>query len=261
MSEFTPLTLGLGKKQKRSDNFGSPSLKKVCFLCERERTTYSKKRDRNLILVSTIDRQRSIHEKAKQLQDVSVLTKVQGFGSECIDMVANDFRYHRSFMADFLNRKAQTPCLSSAASSATMSREESVLESIFKEVGEVVTANRETLLMSNLYQKYQECLQETTDGEVTPITIKAFKSKIAGHFGSNIEILSQNGKSDMVTSSRVSLQELWLQNEQMKVDVDDSLVHLEFSGAGDNDYVQSVPSAIFSVSKHIRALIKQQAKE
>ncbi|GFS01934.1 hypothetical protein ElyMa_004593800, partial [Elysia marginata] len=65
----------------------------------------------------------------------------------------------------------------------------------------------------------------------------------------------------MVTSSRVSLQELWLQNEQMKVDVDDSLVHLEFSGTGDNDYEQSVPSAIFSVSKHIRALIKQQAKE
>ncbi|GFS26277.1 hypothetical protein ElyMa_001712700 [Elysia marginata] len=166
MSEYTPLTVGLGKKQKRSDSFGSPYLKKVCFLCERERTTYSKKRDRNLILVSTIDRQRSIHEKAKQLQDVSVLTKIQGFGSECIDMVANDFRYQyrRSCMADFLNRKAQTPCLSSAASSALMSREESVLESIFKEVGEVVIANRKTLLMSNLYQNiknvYRRLLME-----------------------------------------------------------------------------------------------------
>ena len=53
----------------------STDFKSVCFLCEKERDS---KGDRLLTLVSTADRQRSIHEKAKQLNVEAVLLRIGG---------------------------------------------------------------------------------------------------------------------------------------------------------------------------------------
>ena len=76
------------------------TLKSVCYLCEKERDS---KGDRTLILnVSTVERQKSIHEKAKEVNNQAVLHKICGFGDQCLDFIANDFRYHLRCMNKFM---------------------------------------------------------------------------------------------------------------------------------------------------------------
>lgn len=73
--------------------------KTVCFLCEKTR---DKSGDRKLVLVATSTRQESIYRKAKYLDDAEVLRKIQGFGSNCMDLIAHDFRYHRTCLTKYM---------------------------------------------------------------------------------------------------------------------------------------------------------------
>lgn len=78
--------------------------KTCCFLCEKSRNP----KDRHiLVLLSSFDMQHSIHQKAKELGDESILMKIEGHGDSTVDMIANDFRYHRLCMTRFLNRKKE----------------------------------------------------------------------------------------------------------------------------------------------------------
>ena len=79
----------------------STDLKSVCFLCKKERDS---KWDRLLTLVSTVYRQRSIHEKAKQLNDEAVLVRIGGHGDQCLDLIASDFWYHLRCMSKFISK-------------------------------------------------------------------------------------------------------------------------------------------------------------
>ena len=75
---------------RRSTNTGHPmQLKEECFVCGKSR---NKKGQRNLILVSTLDRQKSILSKAKELCDNNMLQLLQGHGDSCVDMIASGFR-------------------------------------------------------------------------------------------------------------------------------------------------------------------------
>ena len=80
--------------------------KSVCFLCDKLR---DRKGGRQLTLVSTTERQHSIHMKAKSLCDEALLTKIQVYGTEVIDMIANDFRYHKLCMDKFMTRRVTPP--------------------------------------------------------------------------------------------------------------------------------------------------------
>ena len=54
-------------------------------------------------------RQTSIWDKAKVLNDEAMLHKIQGFGQDkCIDMVAQDFRYHGKCMDWYLNQRVSS---------------------------------------------------------------------------------------------------------------------------------------------------------
>lgn len=55
--------------------------------------------------MATLDRQKSIWKKAKELNDTEMLLLIQGDGNECIDMVASDFQYHKLCLTQFLNRR------------------------------------------------------------------------------------------------------------------------------------------------------------
>ena len=86
-------------------SLGSSSInyKQQCFICERAR---SKKGERNLRLIEMQSRQKSIWDKAKALNDEAMLHKIQGFGQDkCIDMVAQDFRYHGKCMDWYLYQR------------------------------------------------------------------------------------------------------------------------------------------------------------
>ena len=79
--------------------------KEECFVC---RKTRDKKGDRKLILVSTTNRHNLICTKAKELKDNHMLQILQGFGESCADMVASDFRYHKSCLTSYMNRKLES---------------------------------------------------------------------------------------------------------------------------------------------------------
>ena len=54
-----------------------------CFLCDR---VWDNRGVRSLVLVATHKRQNTIHEKAKEINDEIVLTKIQGHGSSVLDI-------------------------------------------------------------------------------------------------------------------------------------------------------------------------------
>ena len=72
---------------------------KVCFVCGKER---DRKGERKLILVATKDREDTILRKAKELDDFAMLHMIQGHGERCTDLIANDFRYHKSCLTLYL---------------------------------------------------------------------------------------------------------------------------------------------------------------
>ena len=113
-TEATELSVPLSPKQLRSDSTNTPYYT-ICFLCDKERTTARKNRDRRLLAVTEFDRQTAIHKKAKELQDTKILTKIQGVGSDCVDMIAYGFKYHKICMTTFLNRKPNTESNNSSA--------------------------------------------------------------------------------------------------------------------------------------------------
>ena len=50
------------------------------------------------------ERQHSIWQKAKEFGDDNMLHQIQGHGHSCVDMIANDFKYHRSCLCAYLTK-------------------------------------------------------------------------------------------------------------------------------------------------------------
>ena len=69
-----------------------------CFICKKSSDFKGK---HILVLVSSYDMQISIHQKAKELDDESILMKIEGHGDFTVDMIAKDFKYHRLCMNAF----------------------------------------------------------------------------------------------------------------------------------------------------------------
>ena len=81
-------------EMKTTSRSGQPIDFKTCFfLCNKKRDP---KGNWQPTLVSTETRQQAIYEKAKYLNDEELLVKIQGHGNQAIDMIAADFRYHKS---------------------------------------------------------------------------------------------------------------------------------------------------------------------
>lgn len=80
-------------KARKLSREGPLLLKDLCFICEKTRDM---KGNRKLTLVSSLSRQNEIWKKAKHLNDVDMLAKIEGFGDRCINMIAKDFKYHHS---------------------------------------------------------------------------------------------------------------------------------------------------------------------
>uniref|UniRef100_UPI00358F3110 uncharacterized protein n=1 Tax=Myxine glutinosa TaxID=7769 RepID=UPI00358F3110 len=73
----------------------------VCFICGKER---DKMGQHKLTLVATKAREDTILQKAKELDDFAMLHMIQGHGDSCMDLIANDFRYHKSCLTSYLLR-------------------------------------------------------------------------------------------------------------------------------------------------------------
>ena len=108
--------------------------KTVCFLCEKEQDS---KRERKLTLISTETRQKAVYKKAKELQDETVLRKIEGFGEDCIDFVANNFRYHTKCMGKFI--KTHSKC---GSENSPVSEHDSMFQKLVSEISEGLLINK-----------------------------------------------------------------------------------------------------------------------
>ena len=66
--------------------------KEECLICGRTRTT---KGDRSLLLISTLDRQKSVWDNGKEIGNEDMLYRICGSDNKCPDMVADDFQLQR----------------------------------------------------------------------------------------------------------------------------------------------------------------------
>ena len=86
--------------------------KKECLICGRARTT---KRDRSLLLISTLDRQKAVWDNAKELGDEYMLHMICRSDKKCHEMVANNFQYHsvciNAYMMTRRIRSQEKACL------------------------------------------------------------------------------------------------------------------------------------------------------
>jgi len=77
--------------------------KEECFICGRACTTAG---NRSLILIATYDRQNAVWEKANKLEDEEMLHRIRGPDkNKCTDMIAEDFRYHKEYMTNYLTKR------------------------------------------------------------------------------------------------------------------------------------------------------------
>ena len=86
-----------------------------------------------LTLVSTETRQQAIHEKAKYLNNKELLVKIQGLGNQTIDMIAADFRYHKSCMDNFMNKKLSAVIKENVCNLAFSELASEISESLIKD--------------------------------------------------------------------------------------------------------------------------------
>lgn len=104
----------------RTSRTATIDYKSVCLLCEKDRDGLG---DRTLVSVVTVERQLSIHNKAKELNEEAVLLKIMGHGEKCLDLIANDFRYHRKCLNRFMTKRK-----TEGASLAKLSEHDSVFD-------------------------------------------------------------------------------------------------------------------------------------
>ena len=176
-------------KKRKSIDF-----KDVCFICEKQR---DKKKNYKLILVASVERQRSFYEQALRLEDQDMLLKIQGLGNECIDMIAADFRYHASCMDNYRNKR---PLALSPLSIAY----DDAFQVLIQEVGSQIVNGGSVFYMTQLTKRYREILNSYgVMSESYPMC--NLQRRIANHFGHDINIVPQKGMSSIICSSKIPL--------------------------------------------------------
>ena len=184
--------------------------KTQCFICRRERTS---KGDHKLLLVSMADRQNSIWKKAKDLQDENMLYHIHGFGDNCIDMVANDFKYHKSCLDSYLTKSQTT--------STSGQHDEGVHWLTSYIDGALSHDPNDIIFLSSLRDKYRAWLSDS-GASLSSSRSSSIKKKIEHYYrqhGSPIMIVPQRGQSSIICSSDMSIGYLLAKVASMKDEI------------------------------------------
>jgi len=184
--------------------------KTQCFICRRERTS---KGDHKLLLVSMADRQNSIWKKAKDLQDENMLYHIHGFGDNCSDMVANDFKYHKSCLDSYLTKSQTT--------STSGQHDEGVHWLTSYIDGALSHDPNDIIFLSSLRDKYRAWLSDS-GASLSSSRSSSIKKKIEHYYrqhGSPIMIVPQRGQSSIICSSDMSIGYLLAKVASMKDEI------------------------------------------
>ena len=102
-----------------------------------------------------MQRQKSIHKKAKELNDEEVLLKIIGHGDQCIDLIAHGFRYLRRCMNEFMNKR---PNGNIPISSCNI--HDVAFERLLSEISDNILKKDHAYFVSHLSKRYTTILSE-----------------------------------------------------------------------------------------------------
>ena len=231
-------------EMKTKSRSGQPiDFKTCCFLCDKKRDP---KGNWQLTLVSTETRQHAIHEKAKYLNDEELLVKIQGHGNQAIDMIAADFRYHKSCMDNFMNKKLSAVIKENAYDLAFSDMASEISESLIKDQSAFYT--------TQLLKKYRGYLAKRGVQNVGSYRSDRLQKRLLDHFGTDIQIVAQKGKASFVCSANTTVREMCALAAKLQGELDKSETQTE-SDESDEDTAEDakkspalVQSDLFAVA-------------
>lgn len=230
-------------------------LKEECFVCRKAR---DKKGNWTLVLVRTLDRQNSVWSKAKELQDDNMLRELQGFGETCVDMIANDFRYHKTCLDAYMNQTASKTC------TKLPNVFEQGLTWLVSQIDDTFSRNKDSVLfLTELRDQYRQWLSEHGVENAMAYRSASLRERIRNYYdspqGCQIMIFPRKGASSIVCSKDLSIGVLLAEvakKTQVSVESDD-----EDGDANLDTEVASIPlSYSYHSAKFLQAEIKENAK-
>lgn len=167
--------------------------KKTCIICNKERDT---KGNRKQIYVRTFNRQNEIFQKAKELHDEQILRRIQGVGSSCMDMIANDVKYHNLCMLYFLKR-------SKGVVRDEVPKFKDVFLKIVPKLGDQLLSRQQVLTIAQIRNLlHEEANSYNVHWAESYPSSDDISKKLRDHFGDKVLIIARGGKfSSYVCSS------------------------------------------------------------
>ena len=227
--------------------------KRNCFICEKSRDA---KGQRNMFLVATHQRQESIHEKAKELNDDLMLSKIQGHGNDHKDMITANFCYHKSCMDSFMNRKRLSSHIP-----LHINYEES-FEQLVEEINYKLFHKESVLFLSQLRDRYRQLLAGKGLDNASTYPSGKLKNHLLKYYGKSIQIISQYSKSSLVCSSKITVGKMCELATELKNELDDFQMQTESDESEKESFtdIDRTETDSFYLAKHLQSAMKSSAK-
>ena len=195
-----------------------------CFICEKPRDS---KGTGTLVVIATKQRQEAVYLKAKLLDDDKMLLEIQGYEDEPADMIAADFRYHKSCMAIYMSRKPKEKNNPACVSTVL----DSVFEKLVCEIQDRLFRERSAFYSSQLRDRYRKLLlMDQHADNAAAYHSSQLLNRLMKYFGTAIQAIPQQGKPSLVCASDISVGQMSelainlqkeLDNHQLETEFDD----------------------------------------
>ena len=170
--------------------------KHQCFICCKER---DKKGEWKLLLITDLEGHKPIQQKARSLHDEVMLKRLHMFDSGSIDIVAADFRYHRSCMTTYMNKR-----ITGAKQQAENDPYNDAFEKLISEIEAALFLENKVFYITTLRNQYRTYLTE--HGVSNAMAYKSFclKRRLLNYYQTGdickVRIVPQKGTSSLICS-------------------------------------------------------------
>lgn len=226
---------------------------KCCFICEKDRNI---KGNRTMSLVSSSERVDAIFKQANELQDQSFLSKIRNERYEKVDLIAGGFRYHRSCMTDFMNRKYK------GRKDKSHSGIERAFLQLVHEISDKILQDGVVYLLTQLTGHYRQLLQELEVPNAMTYKTEHLKNRLSSYFGKQIQFLNQKGISTLLCSSNITIEHMCSEMVRLRQELDESETLPESDDSVTNEAGPSnINNYLYMSAKCLRTQIKTKARE
>ena len=201
-------------------------------------------------------------QPTNQLNDDAMLYKIQGFGGECIDMVAYDLRYYKSCMNSYLNKR---PSSKSDSSSIPKAPYDQAFEKLISEIYRGFFEDGHIYFVTTLRNRYINHLKELGIENVETYRNKNLVERSNSYYNkegdSYIRIIPQVGSSSIVCSAKLNVGNLFKAISDLKSQLDDSDMQDDYIEEEENvDRSQKANVTCFNTAKLLRSELKDLAR-